>query len=227
MKGRRIWVTRCALLGALGASCVGVVGSTASPAADAASTTHRGWKLYNARGFSLQLPPTWLPAQNFLSTSSFRRFARQHPSIGSDYRALVRRNRKRFPFMAVERSAAVFRDASARGGRSHGLFPTIFLASVPAKGLLPEFHDEVVLRDWQGGGPGKQGCFLDHRRITETWCGYYYDTYGGRLLMIESRVPGHGSLVIGLAFAHVTTRYLDAAKDEPTRAYKSVRLTVR
>jgi hypothetical protein len=227
VRGRcRTAVASCALLVMLGASAAAVAGKPTAMTTSAVSRTHPGWKLYSGRGLSLELPPTWLSAAEFLSTPSFQRFARQHPQLGAAYRALVSHSRKRFAFIAVESSASVFRNASARSGRSYGLFPTIFLASAPAKGLLPEFHNYVVPSDWQGGGPGKQGCFKDRARTTETWCGYFYGTYSGTLLMIESRVPGRSSLVIGLAFAH-TTHYLDAAKDEPTRTYKSVRLTVR
>jgi len=183
------------------------------------------WLTYrdDAHHFSIELPATWLPASQFLATAGFAAFARRHPVIARQYRAIVRRGVGRFPFLAFDASVDAFRDANDVRGRSYGLFPTIFVILVRAD-RLPPIHDEVVPSAWQGGpGPGKQGCFLDKERRTETYCGYYYETFGGRLLMEESQIAGKPRgrpwLVVGLAFAH-TKHYVDAARDEPNRTYQ-------
>ncbi len=220
-----------AALGALVAG--GAAGRAPAGAAGAAP-----WPTYrdDTHRFSIALPASWLPAARFLASPGFARFARRHPLFADEYRALVRRARGRFALLAFDASDKALRDADSVGGRSYGLFPTIFVVLTRSAPLLPVIHDEVVPSGWGGGGPAKQGCFLDknsNREISrrrETSCGFLYGTYRGRLLMVESRAagkpPGRPWIVVGLAFAH-TTSYVDAARDEPNRTYQAAWRTVR
>jgi hypothetical protein len=221
-----------ALVATVGVSVA--AGAAAHPSADAADAT---WSTYrdDANRFSIALPPTWLPAARFLASPGFARFTRRHPALAGDYRRLVRRARGRFPFLAFDASARALRDADDVNGRSYGLFPTVFVLLSTSEPLLPVVHDEVVPTDWGGGGPGKQGCSLDKssRQISrrrEAACGFFYHTYRGVLLMVESRVagkpPGRPWAIVGLAFAH-TTSSVDASRDEPNRTYQAALQTVR
>ena len=200
--------------------------------AAAAAGSASGWVTYrdDVHRFSISLPAFWLPAQKFLASPAFGRFSRRHPLIAREYRTLVRRAGSRFPLLAFDASAKAFRDANAVHGPSYGLFPTIFVTREWSK-ELPVIHDEVVPSAWQDGpGPGRQGCFLDKQRTREIYCGYEYETFGGRLFMGESQIQRKPRerqwLIAGLAFAHAT-RYVDAARDEPNRTFQAAWPTVR
>jgi hypothetical protein len=195
------------------------------------------WPTYrdDTHRFSIALPASWLPAARFLASPGFARFARRHPLFADEYRALVRRARGRFALLAFDASDKALRDADSVGGRSYGLFPTIFVVLTRSDPLLPEIHDEVVPSGWGGGGPGKQGCSLDKNsreisRRREISCGFLYETDRGRLLTVESRAAGKPPrrpwIVVGLAFAHAT-KPIDAAGDEPNRTYQAAWHTVR